>query len=222
MPRRCPACVISRKFPVCGPTRTATPWAHASIGLWPPVATRLPPTNASRCLAVDRGAARRSSRGGRRRRGVWISDLRFWIWAAGSRARAADQAKAERSTRARDVVEALGTAGREDEERAGIEAFPGLEDDLLFAFAGRGGDEDGPACGGGGETRRVGEGRRGRQVVLDVAGHEDPFRPGAQTSRSAARPHRSAWRRERRSRGPGETTRAGGGSAGKSGRRCGR
>src|SRR6266542_2205100 len=89
--------------------------------------------------------------------------------------RTANQAKAGTLHESRDGVEALGTAGGEDEERAAIEAFPRLQDDLLFAFARRGGDEDGPGCGGGGETRRVREGWRGREVVLDVAGHEDSF-----------------------------------------------
>src|SRR5258708_9968774 len=36
---------ISRKFDICGPKQTGTPAAAASMGLWPPVAARLPPMN---------------------------------------------------------------------------------------------------------------------------------------------------------------------------------
>ena len=38
---------ISRKLLMCGPKHVGTPTAAASIGLCPPVGTRLPPMNAA-------------------------------------------------------------------------------------------------------------------------------------------------------------------------------
>src|ERR1700693_1456654 len=80
-----------------------------------------------------------------------------------------------------DVVEAFGAAGSDGQEGTGIEVLPGLEDDLLFSFGGRRGDEDWPARREGGKPRGVRKGRRGGKVVLDVARDEDAPLRGAET-----------------------------------------
>ncbi len=81
--------------------------------------------------------------------------------------------------------------------------MPGVEDERLFAFAGRAGDENGPAGGGRGEPVRVGEGRRRREVVLQVAEALHPFRRRAESLEAA----RVLLRLHRGHREPGERLR---------------
>ena len=136
--------------------------------------------------------ARRSSRGGRRRgesRGSRVEG-RGWNVAAGAGRAIRPVARLRRSVR--------GAAARGREAAAASRPLPRVEDERFLAFAGRAGDEDGPARGGGGEPVRVGESRRRREVVLEVAEALHPFRAahreprgGAHLPSTASRPSRA-------------------------------